>query len=67
MDRPDMVARYDMILALRAAARVKAGEPLPSPEEVAATDPDWEDSVFRFAMHLLNFYIDYDKRPTYMQ
>lgn len=66
LTKPEPRARYDMILALRAAARVMAGEPLPSPEAVAQTDLQWERDVQNAIMRI-KFEEDYNKRPAALQ
>lgn len=66
LTRPDPIFRYDGVLALRAAARVMAGEPMPSPEQVAATDLEWERDVMA-AIQRIRFHEDYALRPMQMQ
>ncbi len=66
MTRPPDEFRYDGLLALRAAARMRVGEPLQPPEVYAATDLEWEREVMR-ANQRLQFEIDYSKRPSFLQ
>jgi hypothetical protein len=66
MTRPPDKFRYDAILGLRAAARVMAGEPMPTPEQVAETPVDWENEVMQH-IERIRFEEDYSKRPSYLQ
>lgn len=66
MTRPENKFRYDGILALRAAARVMAGEPLQPPEVYAQTDLEWESEVMK-AVTRIRFEEDYNKRPQHLQ
>jgi hypothetical protein len=66
MTRPPDQFKYDGILALRAAARLMAGEPLPSPEQVAETNLEWESEVMK-AVQRIKFEEDYSKRPAFLQ
>lgn len=66
MEKPEPRGRYDFFLALRAAARVMMGEPMPSPEQVAATDIQWENDVAR-AIQRIRYEEDYPLRPKMMQ
>jgi hypothetical protein len=66
MTRPPDQFKYDGILALRAAARLMAGEPLQPPDVYAETDLEWESEVMK-AVQRIRFEEDYEKRPSYLQ
>lgn len=62
MTRPEMRFTYDPHLAFRAALRYKATGVMPTPEEIAGIDPQWEADVSTI-IELMDFHENFDKIP----
>lgn len=62
MMRPALRFYYDPRLVFRAALRYKATNVMPTPEEIAAIDPQWEQDVST-VLELLDFHEHYNEIP----